>query len=270
MFQKLKEMYQTNKVFAVFAGAMTASAVLLAIFLLALSAHSIRSFFFGDPIEYPANISVEGKSSEKFMPNVAEFSFSVYEKNPTADGAQNASAGKVKAAVEFLKGQGVDEKDIDTSSVSINQEFTYPPCDRIMVGGSCPEPIPNGFSASQTVTVKIRDLEKSNEIWGGMAQFNLNYVGGLTKTFDDVDGLRAKLRLQAIADANEKAESLAKALGARIVRVSSFYDNNQGYYPYASMAKEMSYSGAGQTADAYLPIGESELEVSVMVNYDIR
>lgn len=263
-------MYQNNKVFAVFAAALTAATALLAVFLLVISVGAIRTFFVGDANPYPASISVEGKATEKFTPDIATFTFNVYEKAPEADAAQNAATAKIKAAVDFLKEQGVEEKDIDTASASINQEYTYPPCGPMSEGayyGSCPEPIPDGFSASQSVTVKIRNLDNANTIWGGMTKFNLEYVGSLSKSFDNIDKLRDELRLKAIENANEKADGLADALGARIVRVSGYYEN-QGYpmdYGYGA-----EYSMKADGSDAYLPMGETELEVSVSVNYDIR
>jgi uncharacterized protein YggE len=268
MIDQLKELYRTNKVFAAFVIGLAVSSVMLAVFLLAVSAHQVRTFFNGNNYQYSTSITVEGVGTEEFVPDVAEFTFGVNEEAPTFAASQKLASDKVTKAVDFLKSKGVEEKDIDTDSINTNEVFNYPPCNTY----ECPQPISRGFATNQNVTVKVRNIDSVGELVGGMGEFKLSYVGAVTKTVDDVEAVKDRARAKAIEDAREKAEVLADSLDVRLVRLAGFYENApypMPYYDGYGYGGDMMRAEA-QSANVAIPIGEGEYESRVSLTYEIR
>src|SRR6476659_10557319 len=102
----------------------------------------------------PAMISVTGEASVSVPPDQAQIDGGVTTDAKTAreaSDANNAAMGKVLLA---LKGAGIDEKDYQTSRLSLQPQFA--------TSSKASERAPGivSFRASNRVTVKIRDVTK--------------------------------------------------------------------------------------------------------------
>lgn len=273
MFEKINEMYQRNSVLATFAVAVTFAAAAFGALNLAEAAHQVRQFFVGSNYMYSTSISVQGKATRDITPDVARMTFTVSEEGKTQGESSDAVSAKVESIVTYLKGQGVKEEDIDTKSLNSYQTWQQmPPCEM----WPCAEPMPKGFETSQMVEVKMAidgdDALDFEKIYGGVAALQPDYVSFPEKGIDDIDAVREELELEAIADARSKADDKADALGLSIVRVSGYYQDAGGCYGgcgYDAMYSE-SAGGAPMAKNAFIPIGEQELEVTVNVSFDVR
>src|SRR5690606_4534245 len=102
-------------------------------------------------------ISVRGEGEVMARPDIGTFSFSVMAEGADATAAQNDSATKINAITDHLKGAGIEERDIKTSSYNLNPKYRYEtrPCP---VNTYCPpgNPVIDGYEVSQTITVKVR------------------------------------------------------------------------------------------------------------------
>ncbi len=77
----------------------------------------------------------------------------------------------------------------------------------------------------------------------------------------------------AIDDAKEKAESLSKDLGVKLVRIISFYENsNDGGYPYPMYAESKAIGGdmAVTNVAPSLSTGENKIMSNVTITYEIK
>lgn len=216
-------------------------------------------------------ITVEGIGKVTAIPDIAQVTFSVNEEAETAADAQNSAAEKINEALDVLKSElGIEERDIKTTYYYVSPKYSYPrPC----YSGFCPEiqyeQTVVGYTASQSIEVKIRDTAKVGEVLTALGQAGIENLSGPTFTIDDPEALKAEAREQAIEQARTKAKELAKDLNVRIVRVTGFWENSGGYYPYY----EKGFGGADVAQSAVvpeLPVGESEVQVMVSVSYEIR
>ena len=87
-----------------------------------------------------------------------------------------------------------------------------------------------------------------------------------------MSAVKAEAREKAIEDAKAKANVLAADLGVKIVRMTSYYEN-EGYYGapmYSAKAEmggpEMDSSFGG----AQMPMGENETKVQVNISYEVK
>ncbi|NCN52774.1 SIMPL domain-containing protein [Candidatus Parcubacteria bacterium] len=219
----------------------------------------------------PVVISVTGDGEIKAISDIATFSFGVSAEGADAATAQSTSAEKTNAILDYLKAQGVEDKDIKTSSYNLNPRYEWGN-GACPVGSYCPqgERTLVGYEVSQTVTVKVRKTDTTGDLISGVTDKGATNVSGVDFTIDDEDVLKAQAREEAITDAREKAEKLAKNLNVRIVRMTGFWEN-EGPYPYAygGDTKMMSMS-EGALVAPQLPVGENTVTSSVNISYEVR
>lgn len=249
------------------------AAVLLAMGIFALGAYGYATlkqskYFYSGPV----TINVQGEGKVMAKPDIGSFSFSVRAEGDDAASAQAAAAEKSNAVLAYLKGAGVDEKDIATENYNLNEQWRYE--ENVCASNSyCPpgERVADGFEVYQRMTVKVRDLEQSGALVAGVGGAGATDISSLSFTIDDPEILKGEAREAAIADAVAKAEVLADNLDVRIVKMTSFYEETGGYYP-EYYAREAAYDMvANEMASApELPTGEDEYTVRVNISYEVR
>ena len=241
----------------------------LSAFLIAETVYTVRST--GHLDDYSANsISVSGKGEVTAKPEdiIATFSFGAQATSESVDSAQEQSAKSINDAIAFLKAEGVDEKDIQTTAYDVYPHYEW--IDRPCTNGYCPggSSVPTGFDVNQTVTVKIRDTKKAGEILAGIGKKNVTNISGLNFTIDDSEALADEARELAIKDARERAIGIADALGVELGDVVSFYENGPTPYPMYEGGYAMDAMSVKVSPD--VSTGEQKVTVEVSVNFQIE
>ncbi len=204
----------------------------------------------------PAMISVTGEATVSVPPDQAQIDAGVATEAKTAreaSDANNAAMGKVVLA---LKGAGIEEKDYQTSRLSLQ-----------------PESAPNraagpativGYRASNRITIRLRDVSKVAGVVDTLVGAGANDIGGINFTVSQASKLLDDAREQAIADARRKAEIYAKAAGVTLGAPLSVSEGSTPVpIPYRRMA-------AGMAAAAPVAQGEETLQVTVAVSWAIK
>lgn len=248
------------------------AALLMAAGVFALVAWGVFSlkqaeYFYSGPVII--NVQGEGKVTAKA--DIGSFSFTVRAEGPDAAASQSAAADASNAVLAFLRENGVAENDISTDNYNLNERFRYE--ENVCTGNSyCPpgERVSDGFEVYQRVTVKVRDIDQSGALIAGVGTAGATDISSLSFTMDDEANVLEEARAAAIADAQAKADTLAKNLDVRIVKMTSFYEEPDGYYePYAR--NEVAYDMlAAETVAPELPVGEDEYTVRVNISYEVR
>ena len=221
----------------------------------------------------PMTINVTGKGEVTATPDIAQFSFSVRADAPTASEAQKKSAESINALTAYLKENTIEDKDVKTEGYNMNPKFKYEtkPC---MSKSFCPpgEQVPDGFEVFQTVTVKVRDVDKAGMLLGGVGDKGATDISGLTFTIDDEEGQKAKARELAIADAKVNAEKLAGSLNVRIVKMMSYYEDTPAMpmYGYGGGMMDAMSTKAEMAPTPSIPTGENETVSNVTITYEVK
>ena len=242
---------------------------ILALFLLAETI-SIATNFGRSGVPATDTITVQGDGQATLPPDVARISFTVDNTSTTVAEAQDATTKQANAALEFVKKQGVDDKDVKTLSYNISPQYSYPnPC---QPGAICPDyyraPKITGYQVSETIQVTMRDLTKVGEMLGGLGKLEVQNVNGPAFALDDSTAGYSAARYDAIKKAKEQAKTLADQLGVRLGKVVNFSESSGGY-PYPMMAYGL--GGASEkSAVPDVPVGENTYNASVSITYEIR
>ena len=251
--------------------------ILLSVFLAVLSVKELRSIGIQQNPVYNT-ISVTGKGEAVSIPDIATFSFSVTETGKTVTDAQSKASEKLNAALKAVADAGVKDRDVQTASYGINPHYDYQEGVCTLQYPSVCKPgksVLTGYDVSQSIEVKIRDIKKAGEIFSAIGALNVQNVNGLSFSIDDIEKVKAEARAKAIADAKVKAQKLAKDLGVRIVKITSFYDSSDqpNYYGREGMGGDMisvkSYASAPAVVPQ-VPTGEQKVVSNVTITYEIK
>jgi uncharacterized protein len=206
----------------------------------------------------PPAISVTGEATVSVAPDMAQIDGGVTSDAKTARAASeanNAAMGKVLLA---LKGAGIDEKDYQTSRLSLQPQFAanYNPSDRASGIVS--------FRASNRVTVKVHDVTKVANVIDVLVGAGANEIGGINFTVTQASKHLDEAREKAIADARRKAEIYARAAGVTLGEPLSISEEGAPVPMYrGKMAAPMA-------AGAPVAQGEETLSVTVSVSWAVK
>lgn len=206
-------------------------------------------------------IVVNGLGEALAAPDMAVLSVGVDAQAPTAAQALKDNSAKMNATIAKLKARGVADKDIQTQNLSVNPLYKYDST------GSAPPRIV-GYQATNTLSVKLRDLGAAGSVIDDAVAEGANNLGGIAFTFADPKPLMDKARTAAVEDARRKAELLAKAAGVGLGPVLQITD---GYA--AAPAPVPMYRMEAMAADAKstpIAVGESTISANVTIVYEIR
>jgi uncharacterized protein YggE len=160
-----------------------------------------------------ATISVSGEAQVSAPPDLAQIDAGVSTEAKTAreaSEANNAAMGRVLLA---LKSAGIEEKDFQTSRLSLQPQYAP--------NRSGPNAVV-GYRAANRVAVKLRDVTKVASTIDILVAAGANELGGISFMVSAASKLLDDAREQAIADARRKAEIYARAAASRSVRPSAF------------------------------------------------
>lgn len=251
--------------------ALTGALSILALFLLAQTITTAQNF--GRP-SVPASdtVTVTGAGQATLPPDVAQVSFTVENSAPSVADAQAATTKQANAAIDFVKGQGILDKDVKTLSYTIAPQYSYPnPCP---VGAMCPAysgtPKIIGYQVSESIQVTIRNLSSVGAFLGGLGKLSVQNISGPNFALDDSSAGYDAARADAILKAKAQATLLASQLGVHLGKIVNFSESS-GTYP-TPMYNTMSTGAQDMKAASApsVPVGENTYNASVSITYEIR
>lgn len=201
------------------------------------------------------DISAEGRTTR--VPDLAIVSAGVTTQAPTAGEAYKAANAKMSQVIAALRAAGVAERDIQTSSVSLNPQYR---------NRENQDPVIFAYQANNSVTVRFRDVSKAGAVLDVLVKAGVNTISGPNLVLSKPDEAMDEARVDAIGKARARAELYAKAAGLRVDRILLISDSNAPVRPI------MMRGVAGFAADQALEVmpGESEVSVTVTVRFLLK
>jgi hypothetical protein len=193
------------------------------------------------------------------VPDVAIISAGVVSRSTTATGALQDTANRMSRVLAALKRAGIEDRDIQTSNVSLNPEYRY-------VENQPPQLV--GYTASNTVTVRFRDVRNSGKILDALVAQGSNQINGPTLSVDKPESALDEARNKAIAIGRARAELYARSLGLRVVRVVSVNESG-GSYPVPPPMPMYARADMAQAKTSIEP-GEQKLQVNLAMTFELQ
>jgi uncharacterized protein len=228
-----------------------------------------------------ALLSVTGEGRSRRTPDLALFSAGVVTQGRTAAEALSENSQRMDSVIAALRRAGVAQRDIQTSSISLQPRYSDPERDAQIrarelrqpyVPPAQPEPSRIiGYEARNSVQVRVRRLPEMGRIIDTLIASGANQVDGPSFTLDEPKQALDEARTEAVATARERAELYARAAGMRVVRILSITEGG-GYYPVQEIfvtGQRVGSPGAPPPPPPPIAPGELTLGVSVSVQFEL-
>lgn len=202
-----------------------------------------------------ATITLTGEASIAAAPDMATVSLGVTTEASTAAEAMTANSKALSAVIERLKAAGIADHDLQTSSLSLNPNWTG------YEEGSIPQ-ISN-YTAMNMLNVRVRDLAGLGAVLDASIADGANTLNGITFELSAPRPVQDEARRAAMADAIAKARLYAEAAGVKLGKIATISEQ-QGYGGPMPVFME---------AKAATPVpvasGQIALQAQVTVTYEI-
>ena len=182
---------------------MSQTKSIIALFLVLFTQYAIASQ------DYLNLITVVGNGAAAKPADAIVITVGVSVKNEDLKKLQKDLDKQLCDIIEYLKCQGIDAKDIQTSNVDL--QFVY-------------DKTKSYYTASVSITFTLRKPSKYDEIIFGLFCAGISGVENTVFIINNEDAQRVLARKPAVKDAKEIAALLAKELGVGVGKVYSITD----------------------------------------------
>ena len=205
-------------------------------------------------------LELQARGEVRVTPDIAVVSAGVVTQSADASTAMRENAARMSRVFAALKQAGIAEKDIQTTSVSLSPQYRYT---------NNEAPVITGYQASNTVSVRFRDIGKSGQVLDVLVKQGANQINGPMLEVESPEAAQDKARLDAIKTLQSRAALYAKATGLqvkRILSISEAVDYSPGPIPMARMM----VSAAPPAEKTDIAAGEQSIGVSVSVVFELQ
>lgn len=209
-------------------------------------------------------IWVSGEGKVTAVPDIAVLRLGIEAQAENVAEAKSQADEAMQKIEKALDDNGIDEKDIQTQYYSIRKVTKW---DR-----EKEEEVVTGYVVTNTVTVKVRDIDKTADVIDAVTEAGGDYtrINNISFDIDDPTEYYDKAREEAMEQAKEKAEQLADLAGVTlgnptyISEGSSYSTVKRSYVDYDEAV------AIPEEAGASISPGEMELTLNVQVTYAIK
>lgn len=193
-------------------------------------------------------------------PDQAQLDFGVTTQASTAQAAAAQNAKQLEAVLAQLRRRLGEKAEIRTSGYSLAPEYRYPR------EGGRPEII--GYTASNIVEVKTRELAEMGAVIDAAVQAGANTIRGLHWLLRDDRAVRAQALQEATRRARAHAEAMAAAAGVKILRVLAI---EQAEAQLIRPVRQFVRAGVAEAMAAPTPVepGAIEVRAGVTVTFEV-
>ncbi len=238
--------------------------VILGIYLLILAMNAWKAnYYIGQTPDSKNLVTVDGSGKVIAKPDVAIIDVGIISDGATVAQAQKDSTDKMNAITKAVKDEfKVDDKDIQTANYSVSPKYDWTSGTQKIIG----------YTVNQSLTIKVRNLDKAGDVLGRVTALGANSVNGPQFTIDDPTALRAQAREKAIKEAKDKAKVMADQVGIKLGRIVNFSEGSSpvaNYYANDMMALSVG-SAKAVAPSPVIEAGSQEIDVSVSISYEIK
>jgi uncharacterized protein YggE len=216
--------------------------------------------------EKPApRITVVGEGETAASPDMAILSLSVLREADTARAALDADNKAMADVIDAMKKAGIADRDLQTSGLSIDPRYSNVKPD----SKAQEEPKIIGYRVVNTLTVRVRDLDKLGAVIDSSVSLGVNQGGGITFTNDDMSKPMQEARKRAMEDAIARARTLTEAAGVKTGKIVEIAEQSYRPMPRPMAMKARSFAAAAEDA---VPVqaGENTYHATVTVTFEIE
>lgn len=200
----------------------------------------------------PRQVTVIGEGKVDGTPDTLVVSLSVAAIAPDAIGASNQTSARANAVTDALVGQGIDRKDISTTTVTLQPQY----------GANGTAIV--GYQSSNSIDVKVRKIENGPQVLGVVttAGGDATRINSVTYSIEDDSQLVKDARSRAYDDAKSRAQQYADLSGLDLGKVLSISETG-GVTPPSPVRYDVAAEAAPMSP------GQQTVGFAVTVNWEL-
>jgi uncharacterized protein YggE len=206
-----------------------------------------------------STVRATGEATVIVKPDVAHVDVGVVSEGATAQAAGAQNAKQLAGVLEELRKAAGPQAEIETLNFWVNPKYRH---------GEARTPVISGYTASNTLRVKIRDLSKVSAVIDTATKSGANNIQGVNFTLLDENAARAQALKPAALTARSNAEAIAASLGMKVVRVISAEEGQAG--PIVPMREMAMAAQANMRESVATPIEPRNIEVRATVTVTLE
>lgn len=221
--------------------------------ILILAITAMTTLAHAQQIEPTVGVTGEGKVI--VVPDEVTISLGVQTQGKDAAAVKSENDKAVDKVLDFLLKKNIPQNQVQTEYVSLNKNYDY-------------NTKVYNYNASQTISVKLKDLSKYDEIMSGLVASGINSINGVNFGSSKMDTYEAEARKKAVANAKMKAQEYAGVLGQKIgkaVLIAEQGTNTPQPQPMYKMAMSESMDSSQRT----LAPGEMTISSKIQITFQL-
>lgn len=236
---------------------------ILAVFILAATLVACQNNL-SHPSSMQKTIMIESQGKVEVLPNEASFYINLSCTDKSIQNAKQCLVDKSNALINQLTSFGIKKEDILTTSVDLQKSYQWINNSNVF----------EGYRGSTVVHIKMRDINKLDEVYTTLLDNQNLELGGLSYTHSEMDSLKNEAYLNALKKSGMMADKLITELPEKnkeILRISNVQFSSSSPQPLmmANAEKRMENQNydAGSIA---ISKGMIEVNATLFVEYAIK
>ncbi|MEM0518795.1 MULTISPECIES: SIMPL domain-containing protein [Aequorivita] len=201
----------------------------------------------------PPTIDVTGEGIVRVVPDEATINIRVENTGENTKLLKQQNDATISEVLKFLKKMDIAEKDVRTEYMNLNKNYDY-------------NSKTYTFAANQSLSVKLRDLNKYEAVMKGLIDTGINRIDGVTFSSSNEETLKVEARKKAIENAQMKAKDYVSVLNQTVGKAVSISElsNPSGPRP---MYKAAMMDSSSEGSDPTIALGVIEVKTRVNVSF---
>ena len=202
----------------------------------------------------PPTIDVTGEGIVRVVPDEVTINIRVENTGENTKTLKKQNDETVNDVLKFLKKMEIADKDVQTEYMNLNKNYDY-------------NTKTYTFAANQSISIKLRDLKKYEEVMNGLMETGVNRIDGVSFSSSNNKALESEARKKAVENAQMKAKEYASVLNQTVGKAVSIseFSNNNGPGPIMYKSAMMANESAGDQQT--ISVGEMEIRTTVNVSF---
>ena len=203
------------------------------------------------------DVSATGEVSR--VPDIANISAGVVTRAASATAAISQNAARMERVRAALKRAGIEDRDIQSSSINLNPEYRYQ---------DNQAPVLTGYTASNQVSIRFRDIRNSGKILDALVAEGANQINGPSLSIDRPEAALDEARTKALAVGRARAELYARSLGLRVAKLVSVSESAGYSGPQPMVMARM--ASVERDASTKIDPGEQQVQVTLAMTFELQ
>lgn len=229
-----------------------------------LCANSIAQEKCEEQIRY---FTISGTAEVRVKPDRVTMLVGIAERSADLSASKNKMGEVIKSIIAYSKKKGIEEKNIQTSHIEINPNYSYDNDDYTLRL--------TYYDVNQLLSIILNDVNLYNQFIYDLLDMGVNTVRDIQFTSSEMRKYRDQTRLQAIQAAKEKAQLLADATGIKLGPIVNVSEDNYVYPVYrggmmANSSQNISFdSGGGEADEGGAAAGMIPIKTTITLTYQL-